>query len=171
MSCTLYLLRHGIAEPRRKEGTDADRRLTPEGISKTSRAMSGLKRLGVVPDLVLSSPLQRAMETAAIAVEVLRSELKVEAYPLLAPGHAAAEVLAGMKTYRRAQQIVLIGHQPDLGELASYLLSRSPDLVPLAFKKAGVAAIEVASVPPTTEGRLLWFLTPQQLRLIGHSRS
>jgi phosphohistidine phosphatase len=164
MSCTLYLVRHAIAEVAGAGMSDGDRRLTAEGVKRMRRAADGLGRLGIVPDVVLSSPLQRAEETAAILVSVLAPKLPVEVYPPLAPGHAAEELLRGLHRYRSARHLFLVGHQPDLGDLASYLLTGSPALAPLPFKKGAVAAIEVGSLPPKAAGSLLWFLTPRHLR-------
>ena len=131
------------------------------------RIAAGLKRLDVVPDVVLSSPLRRAEETAVVLVGVLAPTLSVEIYPLLAPGHESAEVLKGLRPYRAAQALVLAGHQPDMGLLASHLLTGSSNLAPLPFRKGAVAAIGVDAVPPRAPGELLWFMTPKQLRAIG----
>jgi len=146
---------------------DADRALTAEGKRKMLRIAAGLKRLGVVPDVVLSSPLRRAEETAAVVAGVLAPELPVEPYPLLAPGHAAVEVLKGLRSYRTARALVLVGHQPDLGLLASQLLTGSGRLAPLPFKKGAVAAVRVEALPPRAAAELLWFMTPKQLRAVA----
>jgi len=167
MSCTLYLLRHGIAADAAAGLSDADRALTAEGARKLKGIAGGLKRLGLSPDVVLSSPLRRAQETAAVLVAGVNPSLPVEVYDRLAPGHSASDVVSALRPYRGAQQIVLVGHQPDLGELASYLLTGAPGRVPFAFKKGGVAAIEVSSVPPRSAGLLLWFATPKMLRAAG----
>ena len=65
---------------------------------------------------------------------------------------------------------MLVGHQPDLGRLASHLLTRSSRLAPLPFKKGAVAAIHVDTIPPRVPGVLMWFMTPKQLRTVGASR-
>jgi phosphohistidine phosphatase len=145
---------------------DADRALTPEGTRKMTRVAAGLKRLRVVPDVILSSPLRRAQETAAVLATVLTPDRTVEIYPPLAPGHAAADILKGLQVHRRAHAVMLVGHQPDMGELASFLLSGSAALAQLDFKKGGVAAIAVPALPPQSSGTLRWLLTPKQLRFI-----
>ena len=167
MSWIIYLVRHGIAGPPPPGMSDGDRSLTPEGERRMRRVAAGLKRLGIVPDVVLSSPLRRAEETAAVVVGALAPRMAVEIYPRLAPGHAAAEVLSGLHHYRAARALMLVGHQPDLGQLASHLMTGSSSLAPLAFKKGGVAAIQVTSLPPRAAGSLAWFMTPKQLRAIG----
>ena len=169
MSYLLYLVRHAIAETR-GQTADADRRLTVGGVRRMHRAALGLKRLGVVPDLVLSSPLRRAEETATVLLPILAPDLRIEIYPPLAPGNPISEVISGLRTYRRAHHLVLVGHQPALGELASQLLTSSPSLVPLPFKKGGAAAIEVSALPPRAAGRLKWFVTAKQLRLLARSK-
>ncbi|HVN87572.1 MAG TPA: phosphohistidine phosphatase SixA [Candidatus Binatia bacterium] len=167
MSCTLYLLRHGIAEVGGPNASDADRSLTEDGTRKLAGVAAGLKRLGVAPDVVLSSPLRRAEQTAALVAEIIARDARVEIYPPLAPGHKPTDVLQGLGRHRRARQLMLVGHQPDLGELASFLLTGGADVTPLPFKKGGVAAIDVTALPLRDPGVLEWFLTPRQLRAIG----
>jgi phosphohistidine phosphatase len=171
MTCTLYLVRHGIAALPAGDTPDSERALTAAGTRKMMRVAVGLKRLGVVPDVVLSSPLRRAQETAALLASTLAPDLTVAAYELLAPGTAPADVLRGLRPYRAAGHLMLVGHQPDLGDLASHLLTGSASLAPLPLKKGAVAAIEVASLPPRATGVLQWFLAPKQLRMIGQVRS
>jgi phosphohistidine phosphatase len=170
MSCVIYLVRHGIAGPASTTVSDANRSLTQDGTRKMTRVAAGLKRLGVVPDAVLSSPLRRAEETAAVLARVLAPQIEVEIYPPLAPGHEPAHLLNGLTTHRRALSLMLVGHQPDLGELGSYLITGSSNLAVLPLKKGGVAAVRVAAVPPRAGGILEWFLTPKQLRAIGRRR-
>jgi phosphohistidine phosphatase len=170
MSCTIYLVRHGIAADPTAGMNDADRALTPAGGRKMTRIATGLKRLGAVPDVILSSPLRRAEETAALLATVLTPDRAAEIYPPLAPGHGATDILKGLQVHRRAHAVMLVGHQPDMGEFASFLLSGSAALAQLDFKKGGVAAIAVPALPPRSSGMLRWFLTPKQLRFIGRSR-
>ncbi len=171
MSLIVYLMRHGIAADAAAGMNDADRALTSEGVSKSERVAAGLHKLGVKPDLVLSSPLRRAEETARLVADVLNPKVPVELYPPLAGGFAVEDVVKGLRPHRGARELLLVGHQPDLGELASHLLTGSIRLVPLPFKKAGVAAIAVGAMPPRTPGTLEWFLTPAQLRAIANTRS
>jgi phosphohistidine phosphatase len=170
MSAVIFLLRHGIAAGPSPHMSDAERALTADGARKTTRAARGLAHLGVAPEIVLSSPLRRAHETADLVAEILSPALTVEIYPPLAPGHGAEDVLRGLHAHRRARQILLVGHQPDLGLLASYLLTGTASLVPLPFKKAGTAAFRVDGIPPRVAATLEWFLTPRQLRAIGRDR-
>ena len=171
MSVIIYLMRHGIAADPAPEMSDADRALTPEGVRKTARVAAGLQKLDVNPDVILSSPLRRAEETARLVADGLDTHPPVELFPALTPGIAPHDMVKQLRPHRSANQILLVGHQPDLGELASYLLAGAPTLVPLPFRKAGVAAIAVGALPPRRPGSLEWFLTPAQLRAIASSRN
>lgn len=166
----LYLMRHGIAAEPSRGVADADRALTDEGVEKTTRVAEGLRTLELRPDAILSSPLRRARETARVAGEILAPACAIALRPALAGGAAPEEIVAGLRPPRGARHVLVVGHQPDLGELASYLLTGSARLSPLPFKKAAVAAIEVGALPARHHGVLHWFLTPGQLRAIADSR-
>ncbi len=168
--CLLYLVRHGIAVDPSAKVSDAERGLTADGARKVSQMARGLRRLGIRPDAILSSPLRRAEETAMLLAEELSPAQPVEVQPLLAPASAPNELLQALRAHRGAHHVVLVGHQPGLGELASYLLTRSVRLAPLPFRKAGVAALAVSALPPRSPASLQWFLTPKQLRAIGRGR-
>ena len=164
----LLLLRHAIAEDPTPDRRDEERRLTGEGKRKLREVVEGMRALALPVDVILTSPLRRTRETAAIvATGYDLDEAAVIDTPALAPGGGADEVFAALQPHARAEAILLVGHQPDLGELASTLLVGSPGLVPLPFKKAGLAGIAVASFPPRAAGRLEFFLTPGQLRRVG----
>ena len=167
MSCTIYLVRHGIAAPASATVSDADRPLTAAGERKMRRAAAGLKRLGVAPDVILSSPLRRAEETAAAIAAVLAPDCAGQTYAGLAPGHASTVTVHGLRDYRGARQLVLVGHEPSIGHLASFLLTGSPDLLALEFRKGSVAAMQVGGLPPRAPAVLSWFLSAKQLRAIG----
>jgi phosphohistidine phosphatase len=166
MSCILYLVRHGVAEAPAANVGDEERRLTPGGVRKMQRAALGLKRLGVAPDRILTSPLHRARETAEILRAALAADLTLQTYPPLAIGQHPEAVVRGLRPFRRARHLVLVGHQPQMSELASYLLTGSPGVVLPPFKKGAVAAVEVAALPPPLPGSLHWFLQPKQLRAL-----
>lgn len=168
MSTTVYIMRHGIAEDRSADGSDAERRLTDEGRKKVLGAARGLRSLGVNPDVILSSPLPRAMETATLAASVFELGVDVETCIALGGEEEASAVVAELAGHRGVGSIMLVGHQPQLGEIASFLLTGSPSVVPLPFKKGSVAAIEVEGLPPRSSGWLLWFSTPKQLRGLAH---
>lgn len=163
MSLVIYIMRHGIAEDSTPSGDDADRRLTPEGRRKVVEVARGLKAIEVKPTAIFSSPLPRALETATLTASVLDADLDVETLLTLGPGYEAKATMNSLPA-QKGESVMLVGHQPHLGELASCLLTGSQSLVPLAFKKGGVAAIEVASLPPRAPGALLWYMNPKHIR-------
>ena len=138
----LLLLRHGIAEEPAADRRDEERRLTGEGRRKLREVVEGMRALALPIDVILASPLRRARETAAIvAAGYDLDESAVVDTPALAPGGGADAVFAALHAHANANAILLVGHQPDLGELASTLLVGTPGLLPLPFKKAGLAGV------------------------------
>ena len=167
MGCTVFLVRHGPAEGMSAAQTDEERHLSPEGREKIERAASGLLSLGVAPEVILASPLVRARETAEILGRTLAPEVALEATTVLAPGSQIAAIIDALGNYSQASQIILTGHQPTMGELASTLLSGWPGLLALPFKPGGIAAIDLVALPPKRQGSLSWFMTAEQLGAIG----
>ncbi len=165
----VMLLRHAIAEEQSASGGDDDRRLTGEGKRKLREVVAGMRALELPVDVVLSSPLRRAVETAEIVADGYAAKPEVEITPALAPGAGPDAVLAALAHVGRPSGAVLVGHEPDLAALASTLLVGTPGLLHMGFRKAGLAGIVVASLPPRAAGALEFFLTPQQLRRIGRA--
>ena len=158
----LYLVRHATAT----EGiggevrTDADRPLISAGRKEAQEVASALKKLGVKPDVLLSSPLVRARQTAEVFAEVFGFNEKVEMTDALAPAGQFGQLCKAIGLHKRANEVILFGHQPDLTVLASTLLGAGIDL-DMPFKKAGACRIDVYDCPPTTPGTLKWFITPK----------
>jgi phosphohistidine phosphatase len=167
MNLHLYLVRHAIAEEATEGMRDSDRRLTEEGIRRMLRAARGLRRIGVAPDRVVSSPLRRAAETAALVARVLAPGLEVEIEPSLAPGCEPAEVVRWLAAARPQSAIALVGHEPGMSRLASFLLTGSSEAAPLRFKKGAVAALHLRAERAPGGAELEWLLTPRQLRAMG----
>ena len=163
----IYLVRHAIAESHSAPKPDAERALTEEGRTKMKGVARGLRALDVDIDLVLTSPLRRARETAEILAEELGG-LEIEELAPLASGGSPSKVMEGLRPHRKLDSIALVGHEPDLGQLASFLLTGSPSTIPLPFKKGGIACVEAELLPGVQRCTLEWFMTPKQLRLLGN---
>ncbi len=161
----LYLVRHAQAEPAREGTDDAIRPLRREGREGTIVAAQGLRRLGVRCDVVLSSPLKRARETAYLLSTSIGGEVREHA--ALAPGGSPQELAVSLAEYSEASALFLVGHEPDMSRLASWLLVGDEARLQVPFYPGQVAAIEVASIPPRVPGLLRWFATQHQLVLIG----
>jgi phosphohistidine phosphatase len=160
----LYLMRHGIALDRIGGAVQNDfqRPLTEEGRTEATAVALALKRFGVGADVVVSSPLVRAKQTAEIISDVFAVKHALEITEALAPGGGASDLYKVLRKLVPFQEAFLVGHEPDIGRLAGTLLWSGPDLN-ISFKKAGVCRIDVFEIPPTSPGELKWFLTPKIL--------
>jgi len=158
----LYLLRHGIAVDRLGGAVQNDfqRHLTDEGGAELRVVGKALKRLNVKADLIISSPLVRAKQTAEIIKQVLACPKDIELTEALAPGGGISDVYKVLRQAKGMQEVFLVGHEPDLGRLAGNLLWASPEFN-MTFKKAGTCRIDVNDIPPTFPGSLKWFITPK----------
>lgn len=157
----LYLLRHAISEKRRPRG-DRDRALTDDGIRKMRRIARGLRTLDVRADRILSSSLRRARQTAEIVAEELGSVVP-ETTPFLDPG-ADGERLCGFLARRaeEAERIILVGHEPALGVLASVLLSGDRRMR-IVMKKGGICKLRINRLRWGRCATLVWLLSPRVL--------
>ena len=162
----LYVLRHGIAEDTSPDGDDASRRLTPRGRKRVYAAARGMRALDLRFDLILMSPLPRASETAAIVAEVYGSDSVPREFPPLAQGVPPVETARALRQFARRAAIVVVGHEPGLSGLISFLLTGSPESVRLALKKSGLAALDVHDLGQGTGATLHWVLAPRQLRAL-----
>jgi phosphohistidine phosphatase len=168
LRCVLF--RHGIAAEREEwTGKEADRPLTDKGKRRVRRAAAGLRRLDVRPTHVLTSPLIRAIETAKLLHGILAVRSPLQLVDELLPS-ANPEKVIGLLHHLPPESCVLcVGHEPQLGMTASVLLSgRQSTAFPL--KKAGACMIELPLPAKPGRARLIWWLTPSQLRTIGKEK-
>lgn len=160
----LYLIRHGLAEARGEAWPDDTKRpLTEQGMSRLRKQSRGLARLGVVIDVMLTSPFVRARQTAEIVASAFDPRPALVNIESLAPGGSYAAVLADLEKHGKKPRIGLVGHEPGIGELAARLIgSRHP----LTFKKGAACRIDLDTLPANAPGELRWLLTPRVLRAI-----
>lgn len=157
----ICLLRHGPALPRGSEGIEDDARpLTPEGRARVRAAARGLRKLKLGIDVLWSSPLPRALETA----EIVAKELGLgEPRPteLLRP-EAPAAAFARLLRQTRGECPAFVGHEPNLGRIAAWLTGARADAFPM--KKAGLAVLDITKGGPRPRGETRLFLAPAVLR-------
>jgi phosphohistidine phosphatase len=146
----LYFLRHGEADWPNWEKSDDERPLTKRGKKEMHEVAAFLVRLKVQPELVLTSPLPRAAQTAEIAAEHL--DVKCREEQRLAPGFGAVELEQIMNKYP-VESLMIVGHEPDFTRTIAALTGAS-----LELSKAGVALVDV---DPSRKGRLLWLFPPK----------
>ena len=161
----LYLIRHGIAAERGDEYPDDSKRpLTSQGISRLRKEARALDALGIALDQIITSPLVRTRQTADILAESIKSKPPVATSDALAPAGTPAGVIQDLAKHAKKGRIALVGHEPNLGELAARLIGAR---APLGFKKGAICRIDFEVLPPKGLGQLQWFLTPRMLRKLG----
>jgi phosphohistidine phosphatase len=161
----VYLIRHGVAEDRGPDWPDDSKRpLTSAGISRLRKEARGLAALDVTFDQIITSPLVRTRQTADVFADILKDKPPIATSDALAPAGTPAAVMQEIAKHAKKARIALVGHEPNLGELAAELIrSRTP----LEFKKGGVCRIDFEVPPPKGAGALRWFLPPRVLRKLG----
>ena len=157
----LVLIRHARAEERALLKRDRTRALTVDGRRRMRKAARGLHALLPGLSQIATSPLARASQTAAIVAEA-RDDIDVTLLPALAPGKPLRAVLLWLHNQPTDATLALVGHEPDLGRLADWLLSAKPSGF-VQFKKGAAALIEFAEAPAAGKGTLAWLLTAAQL--------
>jgi phosphohistidine phosphatase len=160
----IYLIRHGLAENRNEAWPDDTKRpLTERGMSRLRKSARGLAKVGVSFDVILTSPLVRAKQTAEIVAAEFDPRPHIVSTESLSPGATYQALVADLEKQSRRTKIALVGHEPGIGELAARLAgSRQP----IEFKKGAVCRIDVDALPPTGPGLLRWFLTSKIMRAI-----
>jgi phosphohistidine phosphatase len=160
----LFLIRHGIAEERGDAWPDdAKRPLSEDGIERFQRSARGLARLDIWIDVVLTSPLVRARQTADIVASAFDPRPSIITIESLAPGGSYASLLTDLEKHGRKTRIALVGHEPGIGELGARLIGSRHSF---EFKKGAVCRIDVDEIPPVSPGDLRWFLTPKVMAAI-----
>lgn len=162
---TLYILRHGTAENEPPAGgDDGARRLTARGREKIRAAAAGMRALGLKFDAILASPLPRAAETAELVAAAYPGGPAHAVLAALSVGVAPVDMVAALKPYERHENLMIVGHEPGLSGIASLLLTGSANSVSFSLKKSAMIALELPDGIARGRARLLWMLTPRQLR-------
>ena len=160
----LYIVRHAIAAERGSEWPDDTKRpLTERGINRFKEVVKGLRRLDITVDEVFTSPLVRARQTAELLASGLEGKAPVKVLDALAPGHTAASVMTQLARVAKRRRVAVVGHEPELGELAAYLIGAGRAL---AFKKGGICRIDLGSLTSKSAASLVWFLPPNVARQV-----
>ena len=162
----LYFIRHGIAAERGTYAHDEARPLTDEGRRKTRQVAKRLVELKLQFDLILTSPLVRAHQTA----EILQSEglsARLEVSDYLAPDGSLEAWLIWFEDWQRSQshpRLAIVGHQPDLSNWAEILVwGQARD--GLVLKKAGVIGLTIPGSGQAIANSLLFWLSPPKFLL------
>ena len=150
----LYLVRHAEAIERPGTLPDAQKYLTAKGRLAFREIARRVRNAGAAPDIIFSSPLLRAVQTAEILSERLKHRGDIVVTRELAPGfdhEALRSLLYGEESMREA---AFVGHEPDLGMLTAFLLF--PAVVDFPFRKGAVTAVETGKDVSRGSARFLW---------------
>lgn len=160
----LVVIRHGIAEEQETwvPKDDALRPLTDDGKKKMKEAAKGLHALVPRLDVLASSPLTRAMQTAAILAKTYDTGDPV-IVDALAPGQRPPALAPWLRTQATHKTVAIVGHEPGLGALTSWLTAGSERSF-LELGKGGACLLDLGVRVDAGEAMLLWVLRPSHLR-------
>ena len=162
----LYLIRHGIAAPREDYAKDEDRPLTDKGREKTAKVAKQLYKQNLSFDLILTSPLVRARETAQILQDAGLAAQVEEFTPLAPDSHIQDWISWLTQRYPNGSSkssLALVGHQPDLGNWAETLVWGTAH-EKLIVKKAGIIGLDIRDTQsPIGQSELFLLVSPKWL--------
>ncbi len=155
----LYFLRHGQAGQRSQwQGDDAARPLTGEGKDRMAREAEALAKIGLALDVIVTSPLLRAVQTAEIVAQRLNMADKLVQDDRLGPGFGPGQLAKILKDHPDASGVMLVGHEPDFSSTVSHLIGGG-DVV---CKKGGIACVKLSG-GDKLKGDLVWLVPPSVL--------
>lgn len=161
----LLVIRHAIAEDKEsfaKTGRpDSERPLTKHGRTAMAHVANGLRRQARSIDVLAASPLVRAAQTASIVAKEYGG-LSIDTVPALAPESAPAAFADWLRTQRDAKVVAVVGHEPHLGMLITWLISGRRDSH-VTLEKGGVCMLEIEGQPGAQCATLGWLLPPDVL--------
>jgi phosphohistidine phosphatase len=163
----LIILRHGEAGKRMVvTGADAERALTVAGRDEVKEVAERMKSLKMEFDVIATSPLKRARETAEIVAKTLKKQKTLEAWDELKPEGEHKALYRRLSKLRADSSVLVVGHEPYLGVMIGELIGGRPG-VRVALKKAGLAKVELTSLVPVPSGELRWLLTPKLVKRVA----
>ena len=162
----LFILRHGEAGKRSAGVNDYKRPLTAAGEREIDEIAGALKKIGIEIDVILTSPLKRAQQTADIIAREFKGQKKMRQLQELAPEGSRHNLYRIFSSLRQGASILVVGHNPYLNEMVGEVITDGK-YGRIDIKKGGVARIRITSAVPGVKGELRWLLTPRLLRLIS----
>ena len=161
----LFILRHGEAGQRLSSNpSDRQRSLTATGKVEVMEVAKALKKFGTKFDIIATSPLKRAYETANIVATVFKMPKKLQTWNELSPEGVRTEVYRKICRLRQEYSILLVGHEPQLSDMVNDIIhankSKSAKII---LRKAGLVRIRIVTCNPSLKGELRWLLTPKLL--------
>jgi phosphohistidine phosphatase len=157
----IYFLRHASAGvPLSNPKKDEKRALDETGVEQCGYVGRALAALDAQVDVILSSPLKRAAQTASLVGNEMGYEGKLQLEDALRPGTSFADFRKLLDKYARRDAIMVVGHNPNLSEFLGRSISETGCEAALELKKGAVARVEMNR----NAGSLVWCVTPKILR-------
>src|SRR5918995_1563593 len=164
----LFILRHGEAGQKSSSlAGDRKRPLTSSGKLEITEIANALKIIGLKFDLIVTSPLKRASDTAMIVAKVFKIGNKVQEWDELAPEGKKTDLYRKISELKEEYIVLMVGHQPLLGEMANDMIHRGKSSpCNLLLKKGGIVRIRLLRKSNVPTGELRWLVTPRILKNI-----
>ncbi len=167
----LFILRHGEAGKRLSSATgDKSRPLTSTGKTEVLEEARALKRIGIKFNVIVTSPLKRAYETANIVANVYKKKNILKIWNELAPEGSVTDVYQKISQFGPETSILMVGHEPQLTEITKGIINKDKTAsCNIVLKKAGLVRINISKSNPSPKGELRWLLTPRIFKAIVKS--
>jgi phosphohistidine phosphatase len=153
----VYFLRHGEAE-KKGQGEDAERPLSKDGIARMKEEAAAIAGFDLGIDLIITSPLVRARQTADIMARELHLRDTLAIDDRLAPGFGRDALVTVLKKHTGRKSLMLVGHEPDFSETIAACIGGGR----IECGKGGLARVDIDD-PSTLRGTLLWLIPPRLL--------
>ncbi len=167
----LFILRHGYAGNQLSDSMkDNKRQLTVSGKKEVVEIAKSLKKLGVKFNVIFSSPLTRAFQTAKIIAEEYKLTEQIEQSEELKPNGSKNSLYNKLSKLNIDCVILIVGHEPYLSSMINDIISNdnhNNNNNNIILKKAGLSRIKITSTVPKFKGELRWLLTPRILKKIS----
>ena len=157
----LFFLRHGLAgDSSEWKGADFARPLTEEGIARMKLTAETCSRLELDLQLILTSPLVRAYQTAEIIARQFKMLDKLVKDERLGSGFGIKYLAEILAEYSKTDSLMLVGHEPGMSDTVSHLIGGGR----VVFKKGALACVELSDAK-SLKGELVWLIPPKALAL------
>jgi phosphohistidine phosphatase len=166
----IVVVRHGIAVDRDEAAktamADGERPLTEKGRRRMKQSARGIARLVRGAELIVSSPLARAVETAKIVRRAYDDDVGYSEESALLPDAPPSDLASALADGPTAPIVVVVGHEPHLGRFVGWSVTgQAREFVELG--KGGACLLRFEGQPGAGIGRLIWLLPPRELRRVG----
>lgn len=154
----IYFLRHATAGKKRLNPIQDEKRpLDKEGMEQCGYIGRLLAALDVHPDLIISSPLKRAMQTASLIGNEIGYEQKIQPNPAMRPDAQFEQFREMLRACAKLESIVVVGHNPTISDFLSLLTTKGTSDSAIDMKKGSVARVDYSN----KKSVLNWLITPK----------